>query len=235
MFLVFCTVKVVYILEFTNCSTSYCLCDTLMDPWYVSMHAHARVCVCVCARARARACVCVCVCARARDWSRQGAILFKLIYISTFTKLPVAVRLVTCTREVLVFFSQSVQAKASVMPWIQLYPSLSTVFIPLLAVIQVLALYSHDLLTSSSYKLHSYKFCILCIVSVWAVVSHALCISHRTRSNLASRIMDRQADTSSMNALYDSEIRPLTSTSKSLCSFLYPWVVLVWVSNGREL
>jgi len=34
MFIVFSTVKIVYCV-FMTCSTSYCLCNTLMDPWDV--------------------------------------------------------------------------------------------------------------------------------------------------------------------------------------------------------
>jgi len=35
MFMVFHTVKIVYICVFRTCSTSYCLCYTLTDPWTV--------------------------------------------------------------------------------------------------------------------------------------------------------------------------------------------------------
>ena len=43
MFVVFYTVNL-DICVFVTCSTSYCLSDTLMDPWNVCMC----VCVCVC-------------------------------------------------------------------------------------------------------------------------------------------------------------------------------------------
>jgi hypothetical protein len=29
-----------YICVFMTCSTSYCLCDTLMDPWNACVHTH---------------------------------------------------------------------------------------------------------------------------------------------------------------------------------------------------
>jgi hypothetical protein len=38
MFIVFYTVKIVYICVFMTCSTSYCLCDTLMNSWNVCMY-----------------------------------------------------------------------------------------------------------------------------------------------------------------------------------------------------
>jgi len=66
----FYTVKTVYICEFMTRSTSYCLRDTLMDPWNVCMHAcmmYAGMYVClyvfiyVCMYVMH---VCVCVCAR---------------------------------------------------------------------------------------------------------------------------------------------------------------------------
>ena len=41
-------------LLYVTCSTSYCLCNTLMDPLNMCACAHAGVCICVC--------VCVCVC-----------------------------------------------------------------------------------------------------------------------------------------------------------------------------
>jgi hypothetical protein len=50
MFVVFYTVKIVYICAFMTCSTSYCLCEKTCG----SME-----CVCVCV------CVCVSVCVRA--------------------------------------------------------------------------------------------------------------------------------------------------------------------------
>jgi hypothetical protein len=37
---VFYTVNIVYICVFTTCSTSYCLCDKFMDPWYVYVYIH---------------------------------------------------------------------------------------------------------------------------------------------------------------------------------------------------
>jgi hypothetical protein len=40
VFIVFFTVKIVYICVFMTCSTCCCLCETLVDPWYM--------CVCVC-------------------------------------------------------------------------------------------------------------------------------------------------------------------------------------------
>ena len=36
MYLVFYTVKIVYVCVFMACSSSYCLCDTLMDPWNIN-------------------------------------------------------------------------------------------------------------------------------------------------------------------------------------------------------
>jgi len=42
MLIAFYTVQIVYICVFMTCPTSYCLSDTLMDPWNVC------VCVCVC-------------------------------------------------------------------------------------------------------------------------------------------------------------------------------------------
>jgi len=47
MFLVFYTVKIVYICVCMTCSTSYCLYNTLMDPWYVCICVSMYVCVCV--------------------------------------------------------------------------------------------------------------------------------------------------------------------------------------------
>jgi len=38
MFVVFYTVNIVYICVFMTCSTSYCLCDTLMDTWTVCIY-----------------------------------------------------------------------------------------------------------------------------------------------------------------------------------------------------
>jgi len=38
MFIVFYTVKIVYICVYMTCSTSCCLCDTLMDVWNVCMY-----------------------------------------------------------------------------------------------------------------------------------------------------------------------------------------------------
>jgi len=54
MFIVSYSVKIVYICVLTTCSTSYCLCDTLMDPWNIQIY--------MCARACTHVCVCVCVC-----------------------------------------------------------------------------------------------------------------------------------------------------------------------------
>jgi hypothetical protein len=42
LFVVFYTVKIMYICVFMICYTSFCLCDTLMDPW------NECVCVCMC-------------------------------------------------------------------------------------------------------------------------------------------------------------------------------------------
>jgi hypothetical protein len=43
MFLVFHTVKIVYICVFVNCSASCCLCNTLMDPWNVCMYENVHI------------------------------------------------------------------------------------------------------------------------------------------------------------------------------------------------
>jgi hypothetical protein len=51
MFIVFDSVKIVYICVFMTCSTPYCLCGTLIDP----RNVHVCVCVCVCV-------VCINVC-----------------------------------------------------------------------------------------------------------------------------------------------------------------------------
>ena len=40
---------------FVTCSTSYCLCDTVVDPWNVC------VCMCVCMYVFMYVCMCVCV------------------------------------------------------------------------------------------------------------------------------------------------------------------------------
>jgi len=37
MIIVIYTVKIVYICVFMTCSISYCLCDTLLDPWNACM------------------------------------------------------------------------------------------------------------------------------------------------------------------------------------------------------
>ena len=56
MFVVFCTLKFVYIYVFMICSKSYCLCDKFTDPWNVCIYIYIYICVCMCV------CVCVCVC-----------------------------------------------------------------------------------------------------------------------------------------------------------------------------
>jgi hypothetical protein len=40
MFVVFYTAKIVYICVFITCSTPYCLCDTLMNPWNIHTHEY---------------------------------------------------------------------------------------------------------------------------------------------------------------------------------------------------
>jgi len=47
MFIVFYTVKIVYICICMTCSTSYCLCDTVMNPWNMCICKYVRVCVCM--------------------------------------------------------------------------------------------------------------------------------------------------------------------------------------------
>jgi hypothetical protein len=44
MFIVFYTVKIVYICVFMTLFTSYCLCDMLMDPQNVCIYLHIHVC-----------------------------------------------------------------------------------------------------------------------------------------------------------------------------------------------
>jgi len=71
MFIVYYTVQIVYVCVFVTCSTFYCLCDTLTDPWNMYVRLCARVhapvyvrggvCLCVRARARGQACVRACV------------------------------------------------------------------------------------------------------------------------------------------------------------------------------
>ena len=64
MFTVPYTVKIVYICVFMTHSTSYCLCDTHMDPvnvhmyvcMYVCMHECTYICVCVCMYACTHVC-----------------------------------------------------------------------------------------------------------------------------------------------------------------------------------
>lgn len=58
MFIVFYSIKIMYICVFMTCSTPYCPCGTLMDPWNV----HVCVCACVCTYAYTYACMYVYVC-----------------------------------------------------------------------------------------------------------------------------------------------------------------------------
>ena len=48
MFLVFYTVKIVYTCVCMTCSTSYCLCDTLMNPWNVCIYVYIYIYMYVC-------------------------------------------------------------------------------------------------------------------------------------------------------------------------------------------
>jgi len=48
---------ILYICVMMTCSTSYCLYDTLMDPWNVCMYVCMHVCTYVCMYA----CMCVCM------------------------------------------------------------------------------------------------------------------------------------------------------------------------------
>ena len=53
---------------FMNCATSYCLYDTLMDPWnvYICMYTYIYIyiymCVCVCVYVCMDGCVCMYAC-----------------------------------------------------------------------------------------------------------------------------------------------------------------------------
>jgi hypothetical protein len=65
--MVFYTVKIAYTrtCALLTCSTSYCLCDSLMDPWnvciYVCMYVCVYVCMCVCLYVCMYACMYVCM------------------------------------------------------------------------------------------------------------------------------------------------------------------------------
>jgi len=61
MFIVYYPVKIEYICVFMTCSTSYCLCDTLVDPWYVCIYVHMYVFTCVRACAHVYVCIYVCM------------------------------------------------------------------------------------------------------------------------------------------------------------------------------
>ena len=72
MFIVFNNVNF-YICVFITSSTSYCVCDTLVDPMNVYVYICMYVCMYVCAHARARACVCVCTYVCMKDHIRPWA------------------------------------------------------------------------------------------------------------------------------------------------------------------
>ena len=69
MFLVSYSVKNVYFCVHMTCSTTYCLCDTLMDPWNIQIYMC--VCVCVCTYIHMYVCTYVCMHACKHDRSEM--------------------------------------------------------------------------------------------------------------------------------------------------------------------
>jgi hypothetical protein len=47
MFTVFCNVTIVHISPFMTCSTSYCVCDTLMGPWNTCVCVYIYIYICM--------------------------------------------------------------------------------------------------------------------------------------------------------------------------------------------
>ena len=91
MFLVFYTVKIVYICVCMTCSASYCLCDTRMDPWNVCIY------------------VCMYVCMYVSDFA-MSLIIYPAYFVSINAKQPlqevtfeVSIKIFVCHVQVIIY------------------------------------------------------------------------------------------------------------------------------------